>query len=268
MLAGAIQSLQGYLREVWDCRFFWMHLVKSDLQKRYRRSFLGVGWSLLQPLSMALILTAVYSRVMGVGFWQFGPSLLAGVAFWALFQQSCLQGCMCFIVADPYLRQQPLPSIIFPLRTVLLLGFHFVLSLLLAAVFGWMGAGKVMLGGLLAALPAVLLLLVFCWSMATIAAYSHVYLPDTQHLLEVGLQMLFYLTPIIYPAALLHGNGLGWLLDVNPLATFLDLLRTPLLTGEVPPPWLHVKGLLMALPAVGLAVALVARLERDLIFAL
>jgi ABC-type polysaccharide/polyol phosphate export permease len=268
MLADLVRGVRDYAKEVWDHRFFWYHLVKCDLQKRYRRSALGAGWSLLQPLCMALVLTAVYSRVMALGFWQFGPTLLVGVAFWGLFSGACLQGCMSFIVADPYMRQQPLPTVIFPLRVVLLLGFHFLLSLLLGAVFGWIGAGTVHILGLLAVLPVIALLFVFCWSLAIIAAYAHVYFPDTQHILEVGLQVLFYLTPVIYPAALLHGNGLGWLLDVNPLAVYLDLLRLPLLTGEIPSAWLFAKGALMTVPLVAVAVALVARLESDLIFAL
>jgi len=268
MLGEVIRGVKGYAREVWECRHFWIHLVKCDLQKRYRRASLGIAWSLLQPLCMALVLTAVYSRVMEQSFWQFGPSLLAGIAFWAMFQQSCLQGCMCFIVADPYMRQQPLPTIIFPLRVTLVLAFHFSLSLMLAAAFGWIGAGTVNLVGLLAALPAVVMLLLFCWSVATIAAYSHVYLPDTQHLLEVGLQVLFYLTPVIYPPSLLQGAGLGWLLDVNPLALLLELVRGPLLAGDVPSLLAYAKASLMVVPAACLAVALVARLENDLIFAL
>ncbi len=268
MLADLVRGVRDYVREVWECRHFWFHLVMCDVQKRYRRSVLGVGWSLLQPLCMALVLTAVYSRVMGVGFWQFGPALLAGVAFWTMFQQSCLQGCTSLIAAEPYMRQQPLPTLIFPLRVVLILGFHFSLSLLLAAVFGWIGAGTVHVAGLLAAVPVVVLLFVLCWSLATVAAFSHVYLPDTQHLLEVGLQMLFYLTPVIYPAALLHGNGLGWIIDINPLAVLLDLLRGPLLSGDIPSLWMYARAALMVLPVAGVAVALVARLESDLIFAL
>lgn len=268
MLTGLVQGVRQYLAEVWECRYFWFHLVKCDLQKRYRRSVLGIGWSMLQPLSMALLLSFVYSKALGVDFWQFGPSLLAGLAFWAMVQQSCLQGCLCFINAEPYLRQQPLPTAIFPLRVVLISGFHFAISLLLAAGFGWVGAGTPHVLGLLAALPILVLMLLFCWGLATISAYAHVYLADTQHLLEVGLQMVFYLTPIIYPPSLLENNGLGWVIEVNPLAQLLQLLRLPLLTGELPSLLAVAKGLALVLPPVALAVYLVSRLESDLVFAL
>jgi ABC-type polysaccharide/polyol phosphate export permease len=268
MLAQAWRDLREYAHEMWGFRYFWLHLVKADLQKRYRRSAVGVGWSLLQPLCMALVLTAVYSRVMGVGFWQFGPALLAGLAFWSFIQQSCLHGCSCFLSAEAYMRQQPMPTLIFPLRVVLLAGFHFAMSLLLAAAFAWVGAGTVHVLGLLAALPVVVLLTLLCWSLATIAAYSHVYLPDTQHLLEVGLQMVFYMTPIIYPASLLEGNGFGWLLEANPLAHLVEMLRQPLLTGDIPAALSYLKATLVVLPPVALAMWLVRRLESDLIFAL
>ncbi|MBY0232811.1 MAG: ABC transporter permease [Gemmataceae bacterium] len=268
MLAGIFGGVRAYFREMWECRHFWFHLVKCDLQKRYRRSVLGIGWSLAQPLAMALVLTFVYSRVLDMGFWQFGPSLLVGLAFWTAIQQSCVQGCNSFLQAEAYLRQQPLPTAVFPLRVALLAGFHFLMSLLLAAVFGWIGAGRPFLFGLAAVVPVVALLFVLCWSLATIAAYSHVYFPDTQHLLEVGLQLMFYLTPIIYPASLLVANGIGWAVDINPLAQLVQMLRGPLLAGELPSlagyAWTC---LLVSIPA-GLAAFLVGRLEGDLIFAM
>ena len=268
MLTGLYEGVRQYLAEIWECRYFWFHLVKCDLQKRYRRSVLGIGWSMLQPLSMALILSFVYSKALGVDFWQFGPALLIGLAFWTVVQQSSIQGCLCFINAEPYLRQQPLPSAIFPLRVVLICGFHFMISLVLAAGFSWFGSGTIHPLGLLAAVPCVALVLLFCWGLATIAAFAHVYLADTQHLMEVGLQMVFYLTPIIYPPSLLQNNGLGWVIEINPLAQLLELLRVPLLTGELPSLLAVVKGLAVVLPPVGLAVYLVSRLESDLVFAL
>lgn len=268
MLAAAIRDMRSYVGEMWECRYFWYHLVKCDLQKRYRRSALGIGWSLLQPLAMTLVLTMVYSKILKTNIWEFGPSLLVGITFWSAIVGSCLQGCTSLLNAEAYLRQQPLPSAIFSLRVTLLVGFHFLMSLLMAAVFGWIGASQVYLLGLLALVPVLVLLFVLCWSLATIAAFSHIYFPDTQHLLEVCLQLLFYLTPIMYPASLLTNNGMSWLVDLNPVAHMLQMFRDPLLLGQIPGVGAYAwAAFLVSLPAC-LALFLVNRLERDIIFAM
>src|SRR5829696_2511260 len=71
-----------YLREIWEYRHFWICLVKADLQRRYRRSVLGVGWSLAQPIAMTVILSLVYSKLLKMDFAEFGPMLLTGFAVW------------------------------------------------------------------------------------------------------------------------------------------------------------------------------------------
>jgi lipopolysaccharide transport system permease protein len=72
------------------------------------------------------------------------------------------------------------------------------------------------------------------WSLAVLTGFANVRFQDTQHLCEVGLQILFYGTPILYGPELLRDKGLGWLLAVNPLVPLFDLLREPVLHARVP----------------------------------
>ena len=76
---------------------------------------------------------------------------------------------------------------------------------------------------------------------------------DTQHILEVVFQILFYLTPVMYPAQVLTNSRVGWVLAFNPLAPFLDLVRKPVLEGQAAP-----LSCIATAAAVTLAVALVA----------
>ena len=80
----------------------------------------------------------------------------------------------------------------------------------------------------------MVLLFVFGWSIAILMGIVNVLFQDTQHLLEVLLQILFYLTPIIYPPRMLQERHLGWLVGINPLAAFLDMFRQPILSGAPP----------------------------------
>ena len=73
------------------------------------------------------------------------------------------------------------------------------------------------------------MLFLFGWSAAVLAGLAHAYFPDTQHLAELALQALFFLTPIMYPPNLLEEHGLSGLAQFNPLAHLLVLVRQPLL---------------------------------------
>src|SRR5437763_969541 len=61
------QRMGSYLRAVWRCRYFWLSLVKIDLRTRYQRSVLGLGWSLLHPLAMTLVIVVIFRHVLTAG---------------------------------------------------------------------------------------------------------------------------------------------------------------------------------------------------------
>jgi ABC-type polysaccharide/polyol phosphate export permease len=134
--------MSSYLSAVWQCRYFWLSLVKMDLRTRYRGSLLGIGWSLLQPLCMTAILCTVFCKIFRVDISWFGPYLLSGLACWSFILNVTLGGCGCFHQAEPYIRQYPAPLAIYPLRTVLGTTFHFLLALgivlLLVSGFLWL----------------------------------------------------------------------------------------------------------------------------------
>ncbi len=115
-------------------------------------------------------------------------------------------------------------------------------------------------------LPALAIIFFCAWSVATIAAYINVYFHDTVHLLEVGTQFLFFLTPIMYSRRLLDDKDLGWVVDANPVYWMLEMVRYPLLTGFWPPPNLYLLASGFTLLLAALALGVVAWLHKRLIF--
>jgi ABC-type polysaccharide/polyol phosphate export permease len=85
-------------------------------------------------------------------------------------------------------------------------------------------------------MPSILLLFVFVWSVAVIAGFANVFFNDTQHLTEIGFQILFYATPIIYEVEMLEGSRLGRLIQFNPVCIFLKLIRDPIINQQAPTP--------------------------------
>ena len=84
----------AYVKGIWQCRYFWLNLVKIDLRTKYRRSVLGLGWSLLHPIAMTVILCIVFHQILmpGGDVFKYAPFLLAGLATWSFFVNTTLLG--------------------------------------------------------------------------------------------------------------------------------------------------------------------------------
>ena len=255
-----------YLRTIWRCRFFWLSLVKMDLRTRYRRSVLGMGWSLLHPIAMTVILCTMFHQILQVKIEVFAPFLMAGLACWSYILNATVQGCQCFIQGESYIRQYPAPVAIYPLRTALGGAVHFLLALVVVLGLAWYFQGVGNLLTLIHLVPAVTLLLILGWSLALLAGFANVLFQDTQHLVEVAFQLLFYMTPIIYPEETLEANRMGWLLQYNPLVAFLRLFREPILLGRAPAPATYATACVVVLVVACSAILTLARWQRRLIF--
>jgi lipopolysaccharide transport system permease protein len=228
--------MNAYLGAVWKCRWFWLSLVNVDLRARYRGSFLGIGWSLLQPIGMTVILATVFVTVFQEDIHTYVPYLFTGLTLWNFFVAVVTQGCQCFFLAEPYIRQYPAPMAIYPLRATLSSGFHFLVGLVLVLIFSvwahW-ADGKMQVAALLSLLPTLLLLLIAGWAVAVLFGLATVRFRDTRHLTDVGLQALFYLTPVIYPPRVFQDRPrLAEVMQYNPLVPFMKLLREPIVNGH------------------------------------
>ena len=257
----------GYLRSVWDCRYFWLSLVRMDLRSRYRGSVLGMGWSLLNPVFMAAILCVAFQAIFKQDPLDFGLYLFAGLTVWNFVRDSTQQGCLSFFQAEGYIRQFPAPMAIYPLRTVLGSSFHFLMALALVFAVRFVLIGFSGMLSFVSLIPTVLMIFVVGWSLAVLAGFVTAYFPDMQHLAEVGLQILFYATPIVYPADRIGGN-LGAVLACNPLAAFLEVLRAPVLHGEFPDPSRMALAAVSTAVIVGAATLTLVRLQKKIIFQL
>jgi ABC-type polysaccharide/polyol phosphate export permease len=258
----------AYFAAIWRCRYFWMSLVRMDLRTRYRGSMLGLGWSLLHPIAMTVILCTVFHKLFHLNVREYAPFLMAGLACWNYILTVTLQGCQCFFHGESYIRQYPAPLAIYPLRTALGGTIHFLLALLVACTLAWYlnGIGNVLC--LLSLVPTIVLLFLFVWSTALLAGFANVCFQDTQHLAEVGFQILFYLTPIMYQADMLRENHLGWLVRLNPIVPFLELIRAPVVNGHLPGPSVFVKaGAVVLISSVAAGITVIG-LQRRLIFRL
>ena len=95
---------------------------------RYRRSVLGIAWSLLNPIAMTIVLCTFFSQLMNIDVKEYGTYLLAGLSYWTFIATCVHGGCSCLYAGEMYIRQYPTPLAIYPLRIVLGAAFHFCLA--------------------------------------------------------------------------------------------------------------------------------------------
>jgi ABC-type polysaccharide/polyol phosphate export permease len=266
--------MTNYLKDIWGCRYFWLSLVKMDLRTRYRRSVLGIGWSLLNPIAMTIILTTVFHAVFKQPIKEYALYLITGLATWQYVLNVSLHGCQCFFLGEQYIRQHPAPLAIYPLRTALGGTVHFIMALgVVLCMAAYFNGGFPRPEAFVSLLPSILLLFLLGWSLAVLTGSFNVMFQDTQHLAEVGFQILFYATPIMYRLNQLAGDKLDpeknlfvRLMAYNPLVAFLDLIRDPILSNKVPSLGTYGTAILSVSILASAASAMLVKQQKRLIF--
>ena len=207
-------------------------LVLRDVKLRYKRSVLGVGWSLLAALAQLLILQLVFTRVVPLNIPHYTTFLFAGLLPWTWFQSSLLLATGATLDNRELVRLVRFPVWILPVITVTSQFIHLLLALPLLLLFLWIDHSPLSIT--LVALPLVFgvqfLLTVSCaYFVAPLQALFH----DTEHLLGILLTLCFYLTPVFYTLDRVPPWRRHWL-DVNPFVHLLEAYRRILLQGAWP----------------------------------
>ncbi|HYG75760.1 MAG TPA: ABC transporter permease [Planctomycetota bacterium] len=244
------------------------NLVNSDLKLRFRRSFLGYGWSLLYPVLQMLILAVVFSRVMKFGSpSEMVPYIFAGLAPWNFFVSTCMAGGNSLLTNEALLKKIYLPKMIFPMAILLARLVDFLFNI--AALFIIVSLISFKISWALLLLPvAIALLFLFVGGITIALSAVNVYMRDAAHLMSVVLQLAFYATPIIYREEILTSHGYGTLLEFNPLVHIIRIFHVIIADAQMPSLQQWNMAAAVAIGTAVLGCALFARLERNLIFRL
>jgi len=261
-------TAENYLSRIWQMRFLLVSLVRLDLATRYRHSFLGIGWSLIRPVAMSVVFCGIFCRLMNLQVREYAPFVMTGMCIWQFLTEACMLGCSSFMQGAAYIKQRPLPLVLFPLRTVLGCAIHGGISLVLALAVSVACNGWVDPFALIALLPTLVLVFFIALFMATLFGIIHVHFPDTRHLLEISFQIIFYLTPIMYyPAFLIQRNTRAiWLVEFNPFSHVLEIVRQPIWKGEIASLTSYAWSLGWCMIAGAIAVWCLKKMERTLVF--
>lgn len=172
-------------------------LVERDIKLRYRRSYLGILWSLVNPLLQLMVLSFVFSFILPLDIERYPLFLFIGLLPWIWFQASLVSGTSSIVDNRDLIRRPGFTSSILPVVSVSSNMIHFLLSL--PVVFLMVLLAGAHIGAPLIALPLILAVqFVFTLALANFLGGLQVTFRDTQHLVGVALLLWFYLSPIFY----------------------------------------------------------------------
>lgn len=221
------------LRDIFTHEQVLVELIKRDLKTRYKRSLLGVIWTILTPLLLLGVTATAFSAL-------FEPAenyltyLLSGLVMWTFFAQATGAASTSMLSGAGLVRKVYLPPALFPLAAVNAAAVTLVLSLV--PLFLLMAATGARFTWALLCLPiAMVLAVLFTYGVALFLAAASVFFHDTIHLYQVVLTAWFYLTPVIYPTDIVPPNR--WLIfHANPMFHIVQVFRDPIVLGVWPPP--------------------------------
>lgn len=218
--------------------FLLRELVKRDFQGRYAGSLLGFVWSFAQPLWLLLLFSFVFSTVMkitptGAHTRYFAVFLFSGLLPWMALQEGVLRSSTAITDNASLVKKLRFPSEILVLAVVLAALLHeAIAAVVFLAALAWMG--ELAWRGLPLLLVAVPLQVALTLGLGLLLGSVHVFFRDTAQVLGLVFTAWFYLTPIVYPAALVPERFRFWI-ELNPLTALVALYRRALVGGEGDP---------------------------------
>lgn len=223
----------GYTKELFKRDWFILRsLVSKDFKLKYRRSVLGVLWSVLNPLLMMVVLTVVFSTVFRFSIENFPLYLILGQTLFTFMSDATSSAMSSIIDSAPLIKKIRINKVLFPLEKVCFALLNFAISLI--AVLAVMIFFRIAPTVNILLLP-VLLAMVFMFSLGLgllLAALS-VFFRDVMHLWSVVLTAWTYATPLFYPVEILPEWAVP-IMNANPMYYYVSYFREIALYGSTP----------------------------------
>jgi lipopolysaccharide transport system permease protein len=209
-------------------------LVGRDLKLRYKRSLLGIAWSLVTPFAQLVVLNAVFTAILPLGIPSYASFLFIGILVWNWLHTSLDQATGSIVDHRELVRQPGFPVAVLPVITVMANLIHFLLALPILGGFLWLAGARP--GPELVFLPVLIAIqFLLILSVAYFVATFHVTFRDTKHLLGIALMLGFYISPIFYSTDQVPAR-FATLYNLNPVVPVVEGYRAVLLDGTWPDP--------------------------------
>lgn len=229
-----LKSINGILQEMWEFKDLFYILVWRDIKVKYKQTYLGIGWVIFQPLISTVIFTVFFGNLAKIpsGHLPYSLFVLCGLVFWQFFSGS-LSGASDSMVANEAIIQKVyFPKMILPLVAIVTNFFDFMINFIIlflyAAIIGYYPNWKALF-----ILPvAFLITLITASGAGLFLSALNVKYRDVRYILPFFIQILLFLTPVIYPLAILSERN-KYLMALNPMSSVIESVREMFVGGTI-----------------------------------
>ncbi len=216
-------------------------LTSRDFKLKYRRSILGILWSMLNPLFIMIVVTSVFSLILRVRVidieMPFAVFYITGSLIFNFFSEATSSSMTAIISNSSLIQKVYIPKYIFIFEKCLFSLINMIFSsiavLIVVMYYFFVGEIKLHLTIFLIFVP-MLFTFIFSVGVGLILATFTVFFRDIVHIWGVILTMWLYLTPIVYPIEILKSSNIDWVVRLNPVFYFVDDLRQLMVLGRIP----------------------------------
>ena len=252
------------IRDTYRYRELIWALAMRDLTVRYKRSVLGFLWALLNPALLMLVLTLIFSTLMRFSQPHYAIFLLSVLLPWTFFAQ-CLSYAVESVVGNSDLiKKVAVPKLVFPVSTVISNIINLLLSLIPLVILVPLLGHPLFWTWFYLPIP-LLALTIFTLGATFFLATANVYYRDVAHIIQIVIQALFYVTPILYSLDLFP-EKYRWAFKLNPLVYLLNGFRLSVYWGQLPKFESVVASFVCAFAALFIGFGVFKKHQHDFVF--
>lgn len=219
-------------KELYKYRELLKTNVKKDIRGKYKASFLGVLWSFVNPLLSVLVYAIVFPYIMRVQTENYLVFLICAIIPYNWFTTVVSQSSGIFVYSSNIIKKVYFPREILPISVVTSGLINFLISCLIILLF-------VLISGIgiswhLIFLPLIMLVqYIFSLAIVLVLSAINVYIRDIEYIVGFILQMLFYVTPVLYTTDMFSG-WITWIFKLNPMAHVINAYRDIFYVHAIP----------------------------------
>lgn len=230
----------GLIKRLYEYRELLKNNVKKEIGGKYKKSFLGILWSFLNPLLQIAVYALVFQVILRSNIEDYAVYLCCGLIPWQYFSGVVLKGAATLIENANIIKKVYFPREILPISIVSSEGVNFLISTIIIIGFV-IFSGRLITLNILWYFLIVAIQFIVSIGIAFLVSSVTVYFRDLQHILGIIIQLLFYATPIVYAIDQVP-ESFQWIMKINPMAYLIDGYRSIFYYGQIP----NFKGLAIA----------------------
>ena len=220
------------LRGIFQYRDLVFQLVRRDIVTRYKRSVLGIAWTMLQPLGMMIVMTIVFSNLFQ-SIKGYPSYILSGLITWTFFSQTTTAAIHQIVWGGTLLHRIYMPRTSFAISAIGTGVINLTFSLVPLIAIMLITGRPIRLSVIFIPISMVLLA-AFALGVGFILSTLAIYFPDVAEMYQIILVAWMYVTPIIYPEEILPEAYRFWITNLNPMYHLIKIFRMPLYEGVFP----------------------------------